>query len=294
MYPPSMQSPARFRNDVVDPSRRFSVLYFGYSSNLSPTTLKGRCPDSLFCGLARLDGWKWNINSTQYANIVPSKDDVVYGSLFFLSPRDEAGLDESEGVPWLYEKQWHEVTRIAADGSETGQKVKALMYVDVRRPDEGTIMSDYIVWINKAIRDAKPHGLPDEYVERYIRPLIPPTSKEQEDNETEITAVRVMAPKDSPYHTRSSQLGFQSGQSGHPVELDSRTNMLVTSENINPKFEEEDIVVYIYVLQGSAMIDVEVRDLTKELVSRERRLRGINTGNQITVSRLCVPTAREQ
>jgi gamma-glutamylcyclotransferase len=119
-----MQAPARSRNETVDTSRRFSELYFGmsrlvlqplsryltihtqgYASNLSPLALKGRCPDSLFAGLARLDGWRWHINSTRYANIVESKDDVVYGGLYFLSPRDEAGLDESEGVPWLYEKK---------------------------------------------------------------------------------------------------------------------------------------------------------------------------------------------
>lgn len=29
----------------------------------------------------------------------------MFGSLSFLSPRDGAGLDESEGVPWGYEKK---------------------------------------------------------------------------------------------------------------------------------------------------------------------------------------------
>lgn len=155
--------------------------------------MKGRCPDSLFCGLARLDGWKWNINSTQYANIMPSPGDMVYGALYFLSPRDEAGLDESEGVPWLYEKQAHEVERSEADGNATGQRVAAMTYVDVQRPDEGVIMPDYVVWINKAIKEAKPFGLPDEYVEKYIRQYIPLASKEDEEREIEI--VRVMAPR---------------------------------------------------------------------------------------------------
>jgi hypothetical protein len=100
-----MQGPAVSKNETVDTSRRFSELYLGYASNLSPEAMKGRCPDSMFCGLARLDNWKWTINSTQYANIIPSEGDVVYGGLYFLSPRDEAGLDESEGVPWLYEKK---------------------------------------------------------------------------------------------------------------------------------------------------------------------------------------------
>ena len=193
MFPPGMQGPAISRNETVDTSKRFSELYFGFASNLSPSAMKGRCPDSVFCGLARLDDWRWNINSTGYANIKPSEGDVVYGGLYFLSPRDEAGLDESEGVPWMYEKQWHDCMRINPDGSEAGQKVPCLMYVDVQRPDEGTIQSDYVIWINKSIREAKPYGLPDDYVEKYIRPCIPPTSKEEE--EQEIMMVRVMHPR---------------------------------------------------------------------------------------------------
>lgn len=139
----------------------FSTLYFGYASNLSYQTMKQRCPDSLFTGLARLDDWKWTINSTRYANVVPSPGDVVYGSLSFLSNRDEAALDESEGVPWLYEKQKLKVTRLETDGSETdGPQVEALVYADAQRSvtDTGTIEPDYIVWINKAIRDGIKYG----------------------------------------------------------------------------------------------------------------------------------------
>ena len=83
--------------------------------------------------------------------------------------------------------------RINEDGTESGQLVPCLMYVDVERPDEGKIEPDYIVWIHKAIREAKPYGLPDEYVEKYFRPYLPPTSKE--DEEREIVMVRTMAPR---------------------------------------------------------------------------------------------------
>ena len=122
MNPPSMIAPAKSKAAaaMTDSSQRYSELYFGYASNLSPQAIKGRCPDSLFCGLGVLKGWKFNINSTGYGNIVESAEDEVYGSLSFLSPRDEAGLDESEGVPWAYEKKWVEVERINADGSGTG------------------------------------------------------------------------------------------------------------------------------------------------------------------------------
>ncbi|EME45918.1 hypothetical protein DOTSEDRAFT_168118 [Dothistroma septosporum NZE10] len=189
-----MLGPARSKAANVDTSQRFSELYFGYASNLSPEAIKGRCPDSLFCGLAVLKGWKWNINSTGYGNIVPSGSDEVWGSLSFLSPRDEAGLDESEGVPWAYEKKWVEVERMNADGSGTGAMVKVMTYVDTARPDEGTIMGDYVIWIHKEIRDARGFGLPDAYVERYLRPWIPAMTREELKSEEamDIQFVRVM------------------------------------------------------------------------------------------------------
>ncbi len=144
-----MQGPAVDKSATLDVSRRFSELYFGYASNLAPSTMKGRCPDSMFCGLAKLEGWRFSINSTRYGNIVPSEGDAVYGALFFLSPRDEAGLYHSEGVPWMYEKQWHDCIRINPDGTESDQNVRCMTYVDVQRPDEGTIEPDYVIWINK-------------------------------------------------------------------------------------------------------------------------------------------------
>lgn len=79
--------------------------------------------------------------------------------------------------------------RINPDGSETGQTVQVMTYVDVQRPDEGEIMPDYIIWINKAIREAKPFGLPDDYVTKYIRPYIPPTYKEEEEQEIQMVSL---------------------------------------------------------------------------------------------------------
>lgn len=36
----------------------FTTLYFGYASDLACQTMKQRYPDSLYIGLARLDGWR--------------------------------------------------------------------------------------------------------------------------------------------------------------------------------------------------------------------------------------------
>ena len=94
----------------------------------------------------------------------------------------------------MYEKKWFEVMRINPDGSETGQIVSVMTYVDFQRRDDGVIMPDYIIWINKAIRETTEFGLPGEYVEKYIRPYIPPTYKEEEE-EQEIQMIRVMHPR---------------------------------------------------------------------------------------------------
>jgi len=160
--------------------KRYTCLYFGYASNLSPRTMKQRCPDSLFISLARLQGWRWIINETGYANIIPGNpDDEVWGSLCFLSHRDETALDESEGVPWLYEKKKLKVQRMPQQqaGAEwrvdEGEEVEAVVYVDVQRLTEGRVERQYVVWVKKSIEDAKLCGLPESYAEKYINRFLP-------------------------------------------------------------------------------------------------------------------------
>ncbi len=162
------------------PATRFSCLYFGYGSNLSPRTMKQRCPDSLFTGLAVVKGWKWIINDTGYANMIPGdEDDEVYGSLCFLSRRDELALDESEGVPWLYEKLPLKVSRVVrAEDGEGGwaiekSEVEAVAYVDAQRKIEGKIEREYVVWVRKAIEDGLKCGMPQAYADKYLAKYLP-------------------------------------------------------------------------------------------------------------------------
>jgi gamma-glutamylcyclotransferase len=166
----------------------FSCVYFGYGSNLSPRTMKQRCPDSLFIGMAVLKDWKWIINETGYANIVPSPGDVVYGSLCFLSRRDEMALDESEGVPWLYEKQTLMVKRVitdtekASDWSTGGDiRVPTIAYVDVQRTAAGQMEREYVVWVKKAIEDGIIAGMPSAYAQKYLVPFLPAEDRKAED-----------------------------------------------------------------------------------------------------------------
>ena len=177
---PAAAQPSETQAPPQDPSEtRFSCVYFGYASNLSPVTMKQRCPGALYVGLGVLKGWKWMINETGYANIIPGNDeDEVYGSLCFLPRRDELALDESEGVPWLYEKKTVKVTRLLSDEEEKeygGQvpEVEAMTYVDVQRLTEGKIEREYIVWIKKAIEEGTKCGMPASYAEKYIKRFLP-------------------------------------------------------------------------------------------------------------------------
>ena len=57
-------------------------------------------------------------------------------------------------------------------------------------------MLDYVVWIYKAIRDAKAFGLGAEYVEKYLKPWLP-QSVDKNDEERELEAVRVMSARNA-------------------------------------------------------------------------------------------------
>lgn len=199
----NLQSTSAHRPKDDDESfKQYTCLYFGYASNLSPRTMKQRCPDSLFISLARLPGWRWMINETGYANIVPGDaEDEVWGSLCFLSHRDEMALDESEGVPWMYEKKKLKVRRVpqAQAGqewrtSDAGEEVEATAYVDVQRLSEGRIEKEYIVWVRKAVEDAFQCGMPQVYVDKYIAKYLPERSPE-DIPDREIMMVRTLQNK---------------------------------------------------------------------------------------------------
>ena len=119
------------------------------------------------------------INETGYANIIPGDDDdEVYGTLCFLSHRDEMALDESEGVPWMYQKLNLKVKRVLTpeELKEYGgqaPEVEAVCYVDVERLSEGKIEKEYVAWIKKALEDAEKLGVPDSYADKYVNKYLP-------------------------------------------------------------------------------------------------------------------------
>ncbi|KAI9857584.1 MAG: hypothetical protein M1813_008176 [Trichoglossum hirsutum] len=160
------------------PEQQSSPLYFGFGSNMWLDQMKRRCPGSPYVGIAILEGWKWIINRRGYANVVRSDGDIVYGLVYELSGVDEGVLDRCEGVPYMYTKEIHQIELfrkgmgLPGEGSK-GEAVSGLVYVDVKRVLEGDPQEEYIGRMNMAIEDVLKVGVPQWYIDKYIRKSIP-------------------------------------------------------------------------------------------------------------------------
>lgn len=182
----------------------------------------------------RLKGFRWIIYQRGFANIVEvdghkeEGDDEkeekgkegdyrnqVWGMMYSLEEKDEKLLDEREGVPVAYRKEWIEcefwtVPEDAASSSSSREeeedddvkkevdeekkkkkrnpaditkrpgKEKMLVYINREMTDEGEIRKEYISRMNCGIKDAVKEGLPREYVEQVLRRWIPADGEEDE------------------------------------------------------------------------------------------------------------------
>lgn len=170
------------------------TLYFGYGSNLWQHQMRMRCPTSQYLGIARLDNYRWIINSRGYANVVqvespsatPSYSNVVYGLVYSLQPSDEDQLDMNEGVPYAYTKETLQVSfwakekeGVPIDTHKKPEKRDMLVYIDRERVTNDKPKEEYIYRMNMGIHDAIEEGVPEEYVNEVMRRFIPPEHEEK-------------------------------------------------------------------------------------------------------------------
>lgn len=180
---------------IMSPS---PTIYFGYGSNLWLEQMSIRCPDSLYLGIARLNGYKWLINDRGYANVVSSNstepapnssayDNVVYGMVYSLTEDDEKKLDRNEGVPVAYTKEMLECDFWSAgeptrpldehEKIDVGKPVmemrEMLVYIDQQRVRPDVPRKEYVYRMNQGINNAVKLGVPEEYVEEVMRKFIP-------------------------------------------------------------------------------------------------------------------------
>ena len=185
------QPPTSSRNLTPADEQSFSSLYFGFASNLSPRTIQQRCPGSLYVGLALLHSWKYLITETGFGNIVATQndDDVVYGSLSFLTAQHEAALDKSEEIP-----DWHIKTHLKVsmldDSLSESREIEVMTYIDIKHTTPGMISKEYLNWMRKAITDGRQLGVPQGYFSKYFAPFLP--EDESVGSEEKIMMVRTV------------------------------------------------------------------------------------------------------
>ena len=139
--------------------------YFAYGSNLSKEQMAIRCPESKYYASGTLSGYSWLINTRGYASIKPSNSDFVLGEIFTLSQQDVDYLDIYESV--------EEGMYLKSDLSVETSKgtIDCLVYI-ASDSTPGIPQEEYIERINLGIKSA---NLPDDYVQKAIRPFIPET-----------------------------------------------------------------------------------------------------------------------
>ncbi|NTV28771.1 MAG: hypothetical protein HGA80_01685 [Candidatus Omnitrophica bacterium] len=123
--------------------------------------LEERCPGAVFIGVGILDGF-WLVYdgfSTRWggavANIIPSRQDEVWGGLFQLTEDQLAALDAYEGSPKYYQRRQVEILR-------PGIKDKVLAWIYYRQPQAAGVPSKR--YLETVIRGARDCRLPEDYI----------------------------------------------------------------------------------------------------------------------------------
>ena len=137
--------------------------YFGYGSNLSKEQMAIRCPESKYVGSGSLPGYSWLINARGYASIKRSEGECVLGEIFTLSQQDVNYLDIYESV----EEDMYSKSNLSVETSKG--TIDCLVYI-ASDSAPGIPQEEYIERINLGIESA---NLPDDYVQKAIRPFIP-------------------------------------------------------------------------------------------------------------------------
>ena len=138
-------------------------FYFGYGSNLSKEQMAIRCPESKYYDSGMLLDYSWLINARGYASIKPSEGEFVLGEIFTLSQQDIDYLDIYENVKeGMYLK-----SNLSVQTSKG--IIDCLVYI-ASDSTPGIPQEEYIQRINLGIKSA---NLPDDYVQKAIRPFIP-------------------------------------------------------------------------------------------------------------------------
>ena len=100
-------------------------LYFAYGSNMDESQMAHRCPTAKLVGKARLNGYKFIINSRGVASIIKNADNFVEGIMWSVFPEDEKALDRYEGIS----SNFYFKTEITVESLQTGEQSATIVYI---------------------------------------------------------------------------------------------------------------------------------------------------------------------
>lgn len=142
------------------------ILYLAYGSNLLRKQMAARCPDCIYVGLARLEGWKFQYDGASLSwsnmavgNIIQSPNDEVWGAIYKLSLSDLNKLDGFEHYPVNYTRRPVSVTMLP-------QGIKAEVFAYTRTGRGVNLPSKQ--YANAILSGARQNKLPDKYISVYL------------------------------------------------------------------------------------------------------------------------------
>ncbi len=142
------------------------MYYFAYGSNMSVSRLRKRVPSAEALGCFALNGYdlRFHKSSTDGsakcdAYLTENTDDIIYGVLFKIDPKEKPALDRAEGLGYGYTQK--EITVTDSDRS----LVTATTYIATKIDDNLKPYSWYVKHVLFGARDAL---LPELYIQEKI------------------------------------------------------------------------------------------------------------------------------
>ena len=134
------------------------TLLFAYGSNLAASEMEAWCPEARFAGVARLPdhGLRWSRRSIRWGggavDIVPARDEEVWGALYEVADGALDRLDAKEGEGRAYR-------RVCVRVEHDGRWVTAAAYEVIdKEPEEVPPTPEYAALLAEGARE---RGLPD-------------------------------------------------------------------------------------------------------------------------------------
>lgn len=132
------------------------MKYFAYGSNMNESRMSDRCPGAIPAGIAKLEDYKFALDSEGNATVLKSAGSHVWGFLWDISEEHKKNLDIKEGIhTGAYRDSY---ILVEQDTIQT----EALIYISLREPNEGNRVPEYE---DMVIQGAMQRGLPDCYIQ---------------------------------------------------------------------------------------------------------------------------------